>query len=558
MPMKNRMTAFICAGALLLFFGIFLFLPLYTVLEQGLDWAVMKEVFQNRLYMAGLRNAFAISITTTFFVFLISLPLAVLYDRYEFPGKNLCPVLMMAPMILPPFVGALGFQQLLSHYGVLNSILVSLGCERVDFLGGDGRFWSICIMEALHLYPILYLNLITSLANIDPALQDAAKNLGVRPVQRFFRITLPLMRPGIFAGGSIVLIWSFTELGTPLMFGWNTVTPVQIFNGINELGTNPAAYSLVIIMLAASSLLYLTGRVLLGSSAGSVTVKGMTGSRSVLLTGGQRFLPIAVFGMFTFIAVLPHLTLILIAGSTGWYQTVLPQQYSLIHFREALSNALVVPSIENSLEYSLIATVIACTAGLATAWLAQRSKMRFSGVFDLFAMLPLMIPGLVIAVGFLGMSIRYSWIRVFLDPVNNPVLLIAAAYAIRRVPYVLRAASSGLEQTPEDLESAARNAGCSGGKTFLKITLPLIFANLVVGALFAFSFSMLEVSDSLILAQKSVFYPITKAIYELSMYLGNGPCIASAFGVWAMCFLASALIAAGILLGRKIGSLFRL
>ncbi len=554
------MTTWVCAGGLLIFFAIFLFLPLYTVLEQGLDWAVMMEVFRNRLYLDGLRNAFAISLVTTFFVFLIALPLAILYDRYEFPGKNFCPVLMMAPMILPPFVGALGFQQLLSHYGVLNSILAAVWGEsaRIDFLGGDGRFWSICIMEALHLYPILYLNLITSLANIDPALQDAAKNLGISPVRRFFRITLPLMRPGIFAGGSIVLIWSFTELGTPLMFGWNTVTPVQIFNGINELGTNPAAYSLVIIMLAASSLLYLLGRVLLGNSSGSVTVKGMTGSKSEPLAGMRRFLPLAAFLAFTFVAVLPHLTLILTAGSTSWYQTILPLRYSLIHFREALSNALVVPSIENSLQYSLIATVIACAAGLATAWLTQRSKMRFSGVFDLFAMLPLMIPGLVIAVGFLGMSIQYSWIRTFLDPINNPVLLIAAAYAIRRVPYVLRAASSGLEQTPEDLELAARNAGCSPFGAFRKITLPLILANLVVGALFAFSFSMLEVSDSLILAQKAEFYPITKAIYELSMYLGNGSAIASAFGVWAMCFLASTLIAAGILLGRKIGSLFRL
>ena len=556
--MRNRLTTLLCAGGLLAFFGIFLMLPLYTVLEQGLDGAVLVEVFKNRLYMEGLRNAFAISVVTTFFVFLIALPLAVLYDKYEFPGKDLCPVLMMTPMILPPFVGALGFQQILGHYGVLNSILVSMGLDRIDFLGGEGRFWSICIMEALHLYPILYLNLITSLANIDPTLDDAAKNLGIPAAQRFFRITLPLLRPGIFAGGSIVLIWSFTELGTPLMFGWNTVTPVQIFNGINELGTNPAGYTLVLIMLAASSLLYIVGRLLLGSSAWTNAVKGMTGSRAKPLTGFRRFLPGAAFGGFTFIAAMPHLALILTAGSPSWYKTILPLKYSWMHFQDALSNQLVVPSIENSLKYSLIATVIACAAGLATAWLTQRSKMRFSGIFDLFAMLPLMIPGLVIAVGFLGMSIRYQWAKAVFDPIGNPVLLIAAAYAIRRVPYVLRAASSGLEQTPEELEHAARNAGCNAFGAFWKITLPLITANLVVGGLFAFSFSMLEVSDSLILAQKSQFYPITKAIYELSMYLGNGPGIASAFGVWAMFFLGSTLVAAGILLGKKIGSLFRL
>ena len=91
-----------------------------------------------------------------------------------------------------------------------------------------------------------------------------------------------------------------------------------------------------------------------------------------------------------------------------------------------------------------------------------------------------------------------------------------------------------------------------------RITLPLILANLIVGALFAFSFSMLEVSDSLILAQKSEFFPITRAIYELSMILGSGPFTACAFGVWAMLFLAATLAAAGAMLGRKIGAVFRL
>ena len=154
------------------------------------------------------------------------------------------------------------------------------------------------------------------------------------------------------------------------------------------------------------------------------------------------------------------------------------------------------------------------------------------------------------------MAIRYSWAKLLFDPVANPVLLLAVAYAVRRVPYVLRSVAGGLDQTPVELERAARNAGAGFMRSVLKITLPLVAANLVVGALFAFSFSMMEVSDSLILAQKAEFYPITKAIYELSQYLGAGPVTAAAFGVWSMCFLASILAAASVLLGKKIGSLF--
>ena len=160
------------------FLAVFLIGPVYTVVEVGLDWRLLGEVFSNYIYVEGLLNSFCIAAVTTLMVFAISLPLALLYDRYEFPGKNWCNLLMMLPMILPPFVGALGFQQILGHYGVVNTLLASCGFEPVDFLGGRGRFWSVCFIEALHLYPILYLNLVTALGNLDPQLNEAARNLG--------------------------------------------------------------------------------------------------------------------------------------------------------------------------------------------------------------------------------------------------------------------------------------------------------------------------------------------------------------------------------------------
>lgn len=221
------------------FLAVFLILPVFTVISEGLNPRLLAEVFSNFIYTEGLLNSFLIAVTTTFFVFLIALPMAFLYDSFDFPGKSLSHLAAMIPMILPPFVGALGFQQILGHYGVINTILVNCGFARVDFLTGEGRFWSICVIEALHLYPILYLNLVSSLANIDPVLNEAARNMGAGFCRRFFTITLPLLRPGILAGGSIVLIWSFTELGTPLMFGFSRVTPVQIFNGLTELVSNP-------------------------------------------------------------------------------------------------------------------------------------------------------------------------------------------------------------------------------------------------------------------------------------------------------------------------------
>ena len=145
----------------------------------------------------------------------------------------------------------------------------------------------------------------------------------------------------------------------------------------------------------------------------------------------------------------------------------------------------------------------------------------------------------------------------FLNPTRDPTILLIIAYSVRRLPYVVRAAVAGFQQTSETLEEAAQNLGCPPLKAVAKITLPLITANLLAGGLLAFAFAMLEVSDSLVLAQKQIYYPITKAIYELFQLLGDGKLIASALGVWAMVFLGIALTGLTILIGKKLGALFR-
>jgi iron(III) transport system permease protein len=121
----------------------------------------------------------------------------------------------------------------------------------------------------------------------------------------------------------------------------------------------------------------------------------------------------------------------------------------------------------------------------------------------------------------------------------------------------VRSASAGLEQTSGQLEEAAMNLGASPMLTIRRIVIPLIMANLIAGGILAFSFAMLEVSDSLILAQKQTHYPITKAIYELFSRLGDGPYIASAMGVWGMALLTVTLVGAGLLMGKRMGAIFR-
>src|SRR5204863_774113 len=179
-------------------------------------------------------------------------------------------------MILPPFVGAIGIRQILGNYGSLNAMLAHLGLlgpnEVIDWLG-RGRFWGIVALNALQLYPMLYLNLTAALANVDPAMEEAAENLGCTGFRKFRRITLPLIMPGLFAGGTIVFIFAFTELGTPLIFDYSRVTSVQIFYGIKEISGNPFPFALVVVMLCATALLYAASKLLFGRSENAMTGK---------------------------------------------------------------------------------------------------------------------------------------------------------------------------------------------------------------------------------------------------------------------------------------------
>jgi len=358
-------------------------------------------------------------------------------------------------------------------------------------------------------------------------MEEAAQNLGCAGWRRFRKITLPLIRPGLFAGGTLVFIWSFTDLGTPLVFDYANVASVQIYYGLKDIGGNPAPFALVIVMLISSVLLYSLGRGLFGRGAHAMMAKATAAGGPRDLSLPRAWLCTGLCAAIACLALLPHVGVILTAFSRDWYASVLPRSWTLGNFQIALGHELTVPAIANSLKYCSVSAGIDLVLGVAIAYVVVRSRIAGRQALDFLSMLPLAVPGLVLAFGYLAMA-REGSLFAFIDPVRNPTVLLIVAYSIRRLPYVVRSAAAGFEQTSESLEEAAQTLGCPPLKAMFKVTLPLITANLIAGALLAFIFAMLEVSDSLILAQKQAFYPITKAIMELYQLLGDGKFIACA------------------------------
>lgn len=550
--------------AVLGFLGAFLVWPLLYVFvnafldKGGITFEYLKPLFRNPAMVEAMGTSFLIAVLVTAACTAVALPLAWLFARRDFAGKAWFGGALLLPMILPPFVGAVGMKILFARAGALSTLAMRLGLADgpVDWFGAF-PLTGVVLLETLHLFPILYLNLVAALANIDPSLEEAAANLGASPGRVFRRVTLPLAAPGLFGGMALIFVWSFTELGTPLVFGFRRVLPVMIYDGIAEIGTNPSAYGQVVFVLAVAALGFMLGKWLTRRQRNVATLGRLSvGRKETRLGAGGTLLAWAGVGALLFVAVLPHLSVLLLSVSRRWFLTVLPEGWTMEFYVRAMSDDLTRGALVTSLGLSLAATALDILLGFGIAWLCVRRKAFGSDWLDTLAMLPLAVPGLVIAFGYLG-AFGKTFGGTLLDPRHNPLILLAAGYSIRRLPYMVRAAHAGLEQVSRTYEEAAANLGASPWRVVKRITLPLIAANLLAGGILCFAFSMLEVSDSLILAQVDTFYPLTKAIYTIMEGLNSGLNVASALGAWAMLMLGAALLWAGTILGKKVGQMFR-
>jgi iron(III) transport system permease protein len=472
--------------------------------------------------------------------------------RYEFPGKGLMQSIILVPLVMPPFVGAIGMKQLFARYGSFNLLLLQLNLIKspIDWFGGG--FFGIILMEALHLYPFLYLNIAAALANIDPTLEEQAENMGSSGFHLFRTVTLPLILPGYLAGSIIVFIWAFTDLGTPLIFDYRKVVPPIIFSMVKDIWVNPMGYALTVMTLVVSVVFVLFARRYLGRKSYEMLGRGHIVPRVRRITGWKLPLVYLLLIFMVFWALVPQLSVVITSFADEWFLSVLPTKWTTSYYQTVVTHSITVSSILNSLKYSVASTCIDLVLGVLIGYLLARKKFPGKDLLDSISMLPLSIPGIVIAFGYVA-----AFSNTPLDPFIDPTILLILSYSVRRLPYTVRAAFSGFQQTSVSLEEASLSVGASPVRTLMAITAPLIMANVLAGGIISFSAAMMEVSDSMILALREEYYPITKAIYGLNLRLGDGPYVASALGIVGTMLVTLCLLAANKLLGKSMGELFR-
>jgi iron(III) transport system permease protein len=337
------------------------------------------------------------------------------------------------------------------------------------------------------------------------------------------------------------------------VLGYRQLLAVEIFDRVAAINNDPTGPAMVVLVILVTVCTMLVFKRFFTKDDLTVSSKGYRSQELRAPSAPMRVLIYIYICVVVLLAVLPHIGLLLTSVAQQWFVSPFPAELTFGFFGKAIATEGVGVSVRNSVLYSSLSTALDILLGVAIAYFVLRRRIKAGWLIDAVVMLPLALPGLILAFGYVA-----TFSGTFLDPLKNPVPLLVIGYAVRRLPFCFRAAYAGLQQVGVEFEEAARVSGATPVKTVTSITVPLIAANIIAGGILSFMFAMLEVSESMVLAVKKEFFPITRQIYAMLGMIPDGDYVASALGVLCMVFLAAGIVAASALMGRHLGKMFRM
>lgn len=526
---------------LILFALLFIFIlyPLIRILhvafteESHFSLAHFINFFERSLFKESFLNSLIAGLMAVFFGSLISLPLAFFTIKYDFKGKTLIQTLGVLPLVLPPYVGAVALQLILGRSGMLNLLLLKWFGTSIPFMEG---LKGVILVQTLHYFPFIFLNASASLANVDPSLEEAAENMGAHGWSLFRKVTLPLMMPGYVAGALLVFIKVIDDLATPLILNYTKMLAPQAYLRVTTIGIeDKAGYVICVIMVILSFLSLWAAMKFLSLSEYAMVQRGGTGIPISKRIGGIKLILVWAFSIFVLgISLLPHLGIFLLSFAKAWSFSILPRAYTLNHYIEIFYRS---PHfVKNTLLYCLLSAGIGVLLGSFIAFLLIRGRIFGKGLLDAVAMMPLAIPGVVLATGYLRVF-HGTPLPLIHQPLTSLWIILVIAYTARRLPYTLRACYAAIQQIHISLEEAALNLGANRRRTFFKITFPMMAGGLIAGGLLAFITSSVELSSTIMLVPRMEYGPLSYGIYiYMQSAVGRGP--GAALGVVAIMLVA--------------------
>ncbi|MGH7847191.1 MAG: ABC transporter permease [Candidatus Binatia bacterium] len=508
------------------------------------------RAFGSRYLPRATMNTAIFALGSSSIAFVLGAFLAWVTERTNSPFRSLLYVMAISRVILPGVLVTFSWIVLLSpQIGILNRLLMAgLGLTQAPFniYSMAGLIW----VEGIDLTPLAFLLMASAFRSMDPSLEEAASVAGSGPLEVLRRVTLPMMKPALLSALVLLLVRGVESFETPALIGLRA----NIFVYTTEIWLNSAraptdyglagAYSMVLILISAALIVVYLRLTAHGEKFMTITGKGYRPRRVDL--GRWRFLTAALSLLILFLVfILPMLTVTWMSLVPSHLASSL-EGFSRISFK-AYSDAWEFPLTLQGLQNSMFLGV-ASASGVTfltavIAYIVVKTKIRGRGVLDFLAFVPYIVPGLIF-----GLSILWFYLNV-MPALYGTLTILLLAYLGKYLPVAMRINVACMTQIHSDLEEAAATCQSSWGRSFVKITLPLVRPGLVAAWIWVFTHSFREIPTAMILA-----YPGTEPVgvvmfkyWEDSTYQRL-----AAFGVMLfVVLLVSSLIALRV--GKRFG-----
>lgn len=463
----------------------------------GATLANFVEAFTTVRYLVAIRNSLILATAVGLLDLVLAVPLAWAVVRTDMPLKGLVRASVVGAFITPGFLGAIAWTLLASpRAGWLNKGWMALtgassGLFNIYSMAG------LVFVVSLYTYPYAFLFTANSFELMSSEMEDAAAILGARTWRVMRAVTIPLVVPGVVAGFIMAFLEATADLGAPLLisvparFQVITTQLFQFFQYPAKIEV-AAAYSLPLLLITGA-LLFVQRRLLARRTFATLTGKGA--AQRIIRLGRWRWVPLAwCLSVATLSLFLPTLTLLSAATAKAWARGWSLQNFTLDNFRFILVEHPTTPgAILNSFTFAAAAATATTVIAFLTAYMVNRRLVRGSWVLGYTAMMPYVIPGIVLAIGFLAAYARppfalygTAWIMIF-------------AFTSRFLPIAYTNSDAALKSIHPELEDAARIAGAGRFVTLSEVTLPLVKRAVLGGWLLVVIAGVRELSTAIFL-----------------------------------------------------------
>ena len=501
---------------LITFLTLFILYPLAMLLvdsfygEGGLTLDIFRRIFKIPTFTRAITNTLKVGFLVGILSALIGLLFAYVevYVRVGRFTGGLFKVVSMLPVVSPPFVLSLSMIMLFGKAGIITRFLLGIYDNSVY------GFWGIVIVQTLTFFPVCYMMLKGLLKNIDPSLEEAARDMGASRMKVFTSVTLPLLLPGLGNAFLVTFIESIADFANPMLIGGSydtlaTTIYLQITGAYDKAG----AAAMAVVLLAITLLMFAVQKYYLEAKT-AATLTGKASRGRMLIEDKSVKLPLTVLcSLAAMFVILMYICVPIGAFFPTWGYKFYPltgKWFGLVFTRYHGFKAF-----KDSFVLSLIAAPITALLSMIISYLVVKRRFRGKGFIEAVSMLAMAVPGTVLGVGYIrGFSggLFHSGI---LQGIYGTGLILIIVFVVRSLPTGTRSGISALRQIDKSIEESAYDMGADSFKVFMTVTLPLIKDSFLSGLVTAFVRSITAIS-AIILLVTPQFLLITVQINEFA------------------------------------------